>query len=65
MSSYQLNIQYNVYVTIVNITSSVVDGSCECKALAMGRCYSHVAALLLTFDDYIVEFGREPIASTI
>lgn len=63
-SSFKFDAVYHVHLTINKEHRSVVDGSCDYKASAMGRC-SHVAALLLAVDDYIVEFGYEPIACTI
>lgn len=41
------NEQHNVLVTLSARSGSVIDGNCDCKASALGRC-SHVAALLLT-----------------
>ena len=63
MSSLKLDVVYHVYVTVNRSNGSVVGGSCECKASAMGRC-SHVCAVLLAIDDYIIEFGYEPTSCT-
>ena len=56
------NCLYHVSVTI-DSEGVVVDGSCECKASAMGRC-SHVAALLFALEDYTLNFGHEPVSCT-
>jgi hypothetical protein len=63
MSSFKPDVSYHVHVSIDCITGSIVDGSCECKSSAMGRC-SHICALLLAVDDYVIEFGYEPVAGT-
>lgn len=63
MSSFKPDVQYHVHVSIDFRTGTIVDGSCECKSSAMGRC-SHVCSLLLALDDYIIEFGYEPVAGT-
>ncbi|KAK7485561.1 hypothetical protein BaRGS_00023249 [Batillaria attramentaria] len=56
------NKAYDVLVTIGSNTGVVKDGSCDCKASAMGRC-SHISGLLQAIADYQSRFGSEACTS--
>lgn len=44
-------------------TGFILDGSCTCKASAMGRC-SHVSSLLFAIEDYLINNGNMPTSCT-
>ncbi|MCG7868599.1 MAG: YqaJ viral recombinase family protein [Candidatus Thiodiazotropha taylori] len=52
MASYSVSTEYDVTVTLSQVSGFVRDASCTCKASAMGRC-SHVTALLLALKNYL------------
>ncbi|KAK7485983.1 hypothetical protein BaRGS_00022735, partial [Batillaria attramentaria] len=56
------NKAYDVLVTIDSNTGVVKDGSCDCKASAMGKC-SHISGLLQAIADYQSRFGSEACTS--
>lgn len=56
LSSFHKNRSYRVFVTCSRSTAFVVEGICECRQRALGRC-SHVAALLLYVLDHVRNHG--------
>lgn len=52
MSSYRVDISYDVTVTLSQLSGFVRDASCTCVALSMGRC-SQVTALLFALANYL------------
>ena len=58
MASYS-STDYDVTVTLSQTSGFVRDASCTCKASAMARC-SHVTALLLGLEDYLLNLSANP-----
>ena len=63
LPSMQATEPYRVHVTISNNSGQVLDGSCECKASALGRC-SHVGALLLFLWKHVKTYGYKSAVCT-
>ncbi|KAL3891606.1 hypothetical protein ACJMK2_003861 [Sinanodonta woodiana] len=63
MASYTQQVVYHVSVTMATPSGKVRDASCDCKASSMGRC-SHISSLLFALEDYTLNFGYKPCAST-
>ncbi|CAG9812708.1 unnamed protein product [Phaedon cochleariae] len=63
LSSFQKTLQYKVKVILNNTSGAVINGFCECKQSALGKC-SHVTAFLLFIWQYVEKFGHVQKSST-
>ncbi|XP_031327231.1 uncharacterized protein LOC116180523 [Photinus pyralis] len=62
-ASFNKNKLYSVVITLNKASGAVVNGRCECKQSALGKC-SHVSALLLFLEKFCGENGHDNTACT-
>ncbi len=60
-SSFNCDTSYTVNICLSYVSGAVMDASCHCKASSMGRC-SHVCAVLLVIEQYVLTNGYDPAA---
>ncbi len=63
MASMRTNVEYDVTVTLSQMSGFVKDASCTCVASAMGRC-SHVTGLLYALEDFLEQASKNPDITT-